>query len=345
MSTDPVDNRGGTVAAVRATRLVALLLRLQSGGGTTAADLARELDVSIRTIYRDVADLQGAGFPLWTETGPGGGIRLVEGWRTRLDGLSGDEAVALLLGAAPTAAGPLGLATAAVAARSKLLGTVPPELRGRAAAVAERFHLDAPGWFTGTDAVPHLAELARAVWDGRRVHIGYRRRDGTVARDLAPLGLVLKGGLWYLVAQPVGEGGPGATPPTPRSYRVSRVDRVDVTDGPVDRPPGFDLAAWWEASVAEFDRSVLRAEVRLRLSPRAARLLRHLTDPHAARRALDEASAPDAEGWVTATLAVESPEVAHDQLLGLGDGVEVLDPPELRAALAATARAMAVRHA
>lgn len=322
--------------AVRAARLVALLLRLQTGGGATAAALADALDVSVRTIYRDVADLQGAGFPLWTETGPGGGIRLVEGWRTRLDGLSGDEAMALLLGAAPAAAASeLGLATAAAAAREKVLGTVPPELRRRAGAVAERFLLDAPGWFQRPDDVPHLAALSRAVWDERRVRVGYRRGDGEVERILDPLGLVLKAGRWYVAA---------AVDGSVRSYRVSRVTGVEVLDSPVARPADFDLATWWAASVADFDRAILRATVQLRLSPRTQRLLPHLVDPAAARRALDGAGPPDAEGWVEVHLEVEGPDVAHDQLLALGDGLEVLAPTELRAAVARSARALLARH-
>jgi predicted DNA-binding transcriptional regulator YafY len=313
---------------VRAGRLVAILLHLQQRGRSTAAELAGQLEVSVRTIYRDVATLQAAGVPLWTETGPGGGIRLVEGWRTRLDGLTADEAGALFLGGAPAAVAELGLGTVLTAAQTKVLATLPPELRGRVGRVRERFHLDAPGWFHRDETLPHLAAVAEAVWGDRRIDVRYQRRDRAVSRRLDPLGLVLKAGTWYLVAAHRGE---------PRTYRVGRIEEAVVRDERSARPDDFDLAGWWASSSAAFDRSVLRDTVRLRLSPRALRLLRRLTDVTAVE-------GPDAEGWQEVTAVVESPDVALEQLAGLGDGVEVLDPPSLRAGLAALGRSVAARN-
>ncbi|HEY1174816.1 MAG TPA: HTH domain-containing protein, partial [Phytomonospora sp.] len=136
---------------MKAGRLVALLLTLQTERGATAARLAEALEVSVRTIYRDVTALQSAGVPLWTEPGPTGGIRLLDGWRTRLDGLTGDEAASLFAGTAPAVLDGLGLGTVAVAAQAKVLATLPPELRDRAGRLRERFHLDAPTWFAGPD--------------------------------------------------------------------------------------------------------------------------------------------------------------------------------------------------
>jgi predicted DNA-binding transcriptional regulator YafY len=313
---------------VRAGRLVAILLHLQQRGGATAAELAGQLEVSVRTIYRDVAALQAAGVPLWTETGPGGGIRLVEGWRTRLDGLTADEAGALFLGGAPAAVAELGLGTVLTAAQTKVLATLPPELRGRVGRVRERFHLDAPGWFHRDETLPHLAAVAEAVWADRRIDVRYQRRDRAVSRRLDPLGLVLKAGTWYLVAAHRGE---------PRTYRVGRIEQAGVRDERSARPDDFDLAGWWASSSAAFDRSVLRDAVRLRLSPRALWLLRRLAD-------VTGVGVPDAEGWREVTAAVESPDVALEQLAGLGDGVEVLDPPSLRGALAALGRSVAARN-
>lgn len=322
---------------VRASRLVALLLHLQrEGGAATAPELAAELEVSVRTVYRDVAALQAAGVPLWTEPGPRGGIRLVDGWRTRLDGLSGEEAESLFLAGAPGAAAELGLGSILASAQTKLLATLPPELRGRAARVRSRFVLDAPHWFHREEPLDQLAAVAEAVWADRRVRLRYRRSSRAIVRDVAPLGLVLKAGVWYLVAEAAGD---------VRTYRVGRIEHVDVTDERFERDPAFDLAEWWATSAAAFNREILRATITARLSPRAQYLLAHVTDTAAANAALADASPPDADGWVTVELAVESEEVALDQLVGLGAGVEVLAPATLRAAFAATGRAIATRNA
>jgi predicted DNA-binding transcriptional regulator YafY len=327
---------------MRSSRLVALLFELQEGGPATAPQLAAKLEVSVRTIYRDVAALQAAGVPLWTETGPRGGIRLLEGWRTRLDGMTADEAGVLTLAGAPAAVADLGLGSLLAAAQAKVRSTLPPELRSRADRMAERFHLDAPGWFHHDEELPHLATVADAVWEGRGLRIEYRRGSGPddgagrSTRVLGPLGLVQKAGTWYLVAR---------VDDDVRTYRVSRIEAADVLDEQVERPDDFDLAAWWSASSAEFDRSMLRETVRLRLSPAAARRLPKVLDHLAARDALDAAGPPDDEGWTTVEVLVESAEIAGHQLLALGGHVEALDPPVLRALLAAEGQALAERNA
>lgn len=318
------------VRGVRASRLVALMVWLQQRGATTAAELAEELEVSIRTVYRDVAALQAAGVPLWTETGPHGGIRLLEGWRTRLDGLSGDEASSLFLAGAGAAAAELGLGTMLASAQTKLLATLPPELRGRAARIRSRFLLDAPTWFHHHEPLPYLPLIADAVWSERRVVMSYRRGERLLERRIEPLGLVLKAGTWYVVA-----GSAGGT----RTYRIGRIARAAHTGETFERPAGFDLAAYWAEAARAFNRDILRARVRVRLSPRAQWLLPSLVDPAAAGAALEHGEA-DADGWKTVELAVESEEVALGQLVGLGGGVEVLEPRTLRLAFADTARAM-----
>src|SRR6058998_3335775 len=162
---------------MRASRLVSLLLLLQSRGGQTAAELSEELEVSVRTIYRDVDALSQAGVPIYAERGPGGGVRLVDGYRTRLTGLTPDEAEGLFLSGLPGPAAELGLGTVVSAAQLKVLAALPPELRARASRVTQRFHLDAPGWFRSAEAVPHLATLSDAVWDAYRLEIEYERSD------------------------------------------------------------------------------------------------------------------------------------------------------------------------
>ena len=323
---------------MRASRLVAVLLAIQRKGATTATALADELEVSVRTVYRDIAALQEAGVPLWTEPGPKGGVRLVEGWRTRLDGLTGDEAAALFLAGAPSSAvAELGLGTVLAAAQSKVLSTLPPELRGRAARVRERFHLDAPGWFRReAEHVDALATVADALWRERRLRIRYRRRDDEVQRTLDPLGLVLKAGTWYLVAR---------SRRGIATYRVARITEAVVLDDTFERPSGFDLAEWWAASAAEFDRTLRPLPARLRLSRTGMRWLADALGVAAAQEAAAAAGEPDAEGWRVVDVGVESVEVAASQLLALGDHVEVLAPTALRRALRDTALALATRNA
>jgi predicted DNA-binding transcriptional regulator YafY len=320
---------------VRAGRLVALLLELQHRGGATAPELADVLEVSVRTIYRDVASLQAAGVPLWTEPGPQGGIRLVEGWRTDLDGLTGDEAMALALAGAPGAAGALGLGAVLVAAETKVRAALPPELRTRSERVRERFLLDAPGWFHRPEGTEALGVLAEAVWAARRVRIRYGRTGHEVQRTVDPLGLVLKGGTWYAVARHRGQ---------LRTYRVGRIGSVEVLDEVFERPAGFDLARHWAASQAEFEASLLRYRSRLRLSPSALRLLPHLVEPAAGQAALDGAGPADAAGWREVELRSESEDVALDQLVGLGAGIEVLAPVSLRRRMAEVGLQMAARN-
>ncbi|PRX98875.1 helix-turn-helix transcriptional regulator [Allonocardiopsis opalescens] len=330
---------------MRAGRLVALLLTLQrQPRGATAAALAAALEVSERTVYRDVAALQAAGVPLWAEPGPGGGFRLVEGWRTRLDGLTSQEAGALFLGGAPDALAELGLGTVLVAAQAKVLATLPPELRGRATRIRERFHLDAPGWFQRREELPHLGALAEAVWEQRRIAMEYRRGDRSVRRLVEPLGLVLKAGMWYLVAR-VPDGTGGADAPV-RTYRVARVAAAEAGGGErFERPAGFDLAEWWAESAVRFDGTLLRDRVRLRLSPLGLRRLPHVLGSLAAAEAAEAAGPPDAEGWRPVEVGVESLDIALSQLVALGAEVEVLEPPSLRAELAALGAAIARRNA
>ncbi|MGF7120088.1 helix-turn-helix transcriptional regulator [Rhodococcus sp. BE178] len=317
---------------MRSSRLLNLMLRLQGGPGTTAARLAEQLGVSVRTVYRDVAALQAAGVPVWTESGPGGGIRLLDGWQSKLSGMTGAETSALMLLGIPDVAQDLGLADVAARAESKLLGALPLPLRAGALLWRERLHVDAPGWFESTPSGEHLPAVAAAVFEGRRLRIRYRRRGGEATRTLDPLGLVAKAGVWYLVARHRDR---------TLSYRVSRIDGAQVLDAQAARPDDFDLAAWWAASMAEFDRALLRYPCRLRLSPYAWRRLPDVVGEEAARV---EASEADEQGWVTVDLMLEAEEVALDQLTALGGGVEVLEPASLRAGLRAVAEEVARRN-
>ncbi|MEU4711352.1 YafY family protein [Nocardia salmonicida] len=320
---------------MRASRLVQLLLLLQAGGGATASELARQLEVSVRTVYRDVEALSEAGVPVYSEPGRGGGVRLIDGYRTRLTGLTSDEADAVLLAGLPGAAADLGLGTVLATAQLKMLAALPPELRGRATRIAERVHIDMPGWFARPDETPTLATVADALWHDRRLAITYHRRDRTVERTLDPLGLVMKAGTWYLIAREHSD---------IRSYRAGRIATAVSTGESFTRPADFDLAAHWQDSAEQFARSMLRVSAHCRISTAHLSLLRLMNDPAAVREALASAGPPDADGWADITIPAESYEVLAHALLPLGQHVEVLDPPELRASMTATAAAMLARY-
>ncbi|WP_327298063.1 MULTISPECIES: WYL domain-containing protein [unclassified Streptomyces] len=341
---------------MRAARLIKMVLLLQSRPLMTAAELAQELDVSERTVTRDALALSEAGVPVYAERGRSGGYRLIGGYRTRLTGLARTEAEALFLSGLPGALREMGLEDAASAARLKVSAALLPALRDAPASADRRFHLDAPGWYQEPSTPELLPALAGAVWADRRVSARYRRRDGSeVERDLEPYGLVLKAGVWYVCAR--AEDGPrGITDPRdatgPRDaadFRVYRIDRFTAVtlhahdgQGCFIRDEAFDLSAFWEQRAADFARSLLAAEVVVRVSAAGAESLPHAVDRAAANEALTSASAPDDLGRVTVALPVESLEVAYGQLLSLGPEVEVLEPPELRArfadALTAAAR-------
>ncbi|GAB3797294.1 helix-turn-helix transcriptional regulator [Micromonospora zhanjiangensis] len=307
---------------MRAARLISLVLLLQSREAMTAGELARELEVSERTVYRDVLALSAAGVPVYADRGRAGGYRLLGGYRTRLTGLSRDEADALFLTGLPGPAGDMGLAEAVATAELKVLAALPPGLRDAATRTGARFHLDVPGWFRTADPPPLLTDLATAVWRDRSVELRYRRGDREVTRTAQPYGLVLKGGVWYLVAR-VGDGH--------RTYRVDRVVGVRDLDTPFVRDKAFDLAGFWTDRAAEFVRAMLPESVTVRLSPAGLRQLRHVVEAPAAREAVAAAGDPDRYGWVTTQLPVESVGVAYTQLLALGPEVEAVSPPELRA--------------
>ncbi|MEF3116711.1 helix-turn-helix transcriptional regulator [Streptomyces chrestomyceticus] len=341
---------------MRADRLLSLLLLLQNRGRMTAAELAAELEVSLRTVYRDVEALGAAGVPVRSERGPDGGYSLVDGYRTRLTGLNDAEAESLFLAGVPGAARELGLGAVLATAQLKLQAALPPGLADRTRRLQDRFHLDATAWFRHTDPVPHLASVARAVWEQRTLRVHYRAWNGAAAhRELLPLGLVLKSGIWYVVAwtdgpppadaaRPGDTTSPGDDTVRTRTYRISRLVHAETTDTPFERPAGFDLAACWEESSRRLEARLHHTTARLRISPRAQRLL-PMQFGAAGSQALEGAGPPDHEGWVLVDLPVEAPAVAVGDLLRLGTEAEVLGPPGLRAAVARTASELAERYA
>ncbi|MFD9030944.1 helix-turn-helix transcriptional regulator [Streptomyces sp. NPDC059567] len=312
-----------------AGRLLSLLLLLQSRGRMSARGIADELGVSVRTAYRDVERLQTAGVPVYAEPGRSGGYQLLDGYRTRLTGMSEGEARALLFAGLPGPAADLGLAAEVTAARLKLLAALPAGLREEAARTAAVFHLDAPGWYREPEETPHLPLFVDAVLTGRAVDVCYRRwrAPQEVNRRVRPYGLVLKSGVWYLVA---------ATRSRIATYRVTQVLDAALSDERFERPQGFDLGAYWSSYLEDFETRRHTGTATIRLSPRGLRRLPDNVPPEVARAVESTATAVGDDGWVEAVIPTESIDHACGELLRLGIDVEVVAPPELRQAMAAT---------
>ncbi|MFF5084316.1 helix-turn-helix transcriptional regulator [Actinoplanes sp. NPDC000266] len=318
---------------MRAGRLVSLLLLLQTRGRMTAQDLADELEVSVRTVYRDVESLSASGVPIYADRGPAGGYQLLDGYRTRLTGLTSDEAGTLFLAGVPGPAAELGLGSVLAAAELKLRASLPGELADRADRVRERFHLDAPGWFRADEPTPFLSTVAEAVWGGHVLQIRYRRWKAPreVDRTLHPLGVVLKAGRWYLVA---------ASADRTTAYRVSNILAAEVLDEPASRPEGFDLAKYWAEWTERYEGSVYTAVATVRMTTEALDRMAFVFPPEMSRSARAEAGPPDENGWLITQVPIESIKHGHIELLKLGADAEVLDPPELRARFTETTRGL-----
>jgi predicted DNA-binding transcriptional regulator YafY len=316
---------------VQASRLLSILMLLQSRGRMSAFALARELEVAVRTVYRDVDSLSAAGVPVYGERGRSGGFQLREGWRTQLTGLTSGEARALLMTGLPGPAKALGLGEAAASAHLKLLATLPADWRSDAERVGARFHLDPVDWFRGAAPADHLRVVAEAVWSERRLRMRYESWTSVSDRVVDPLGLVLKGGTWYLVAREHRR--------EPRTYRVAAVESAQVLDERFARPAKFDLASFWDESTRRFEEGVYRDFATLRASPVGLNRLRGFS-PIVAQAADRTAGRADRRGWRQVTVPIESVEHAAREMLRLGDEAVVLEPAALRDALRATAARM-----
>ena len=309
---------------MRADRLLSLLLFLQNRGRMTAQELAQELEVSVRTIYRDIDALSAAGVPIYAQRGPGGGCALIDGYRTNLTGLTEDEARALFMLSIPDSVAELGMSRELKAALLKLSASLSAERRQDEAWVRQRIHLDWSWWFKSGEPVPHLQTIQQAVWEDRKLCLTYRLQYGSYVKQFErvvdPYGLVAKAGIWYLVC---------AADSRIRVYRVSRLTDARITDEPFERPADFDLAAYWSESRAEYERARTRYPVTVRVSPAlVAELPQHFGD--GIRDKIAEAAPPNAKGWITLTLPFETLNAARERILGFGRAIEVLEPQALR---------------
>lgn len=313
---------------MRADRLLSILLLLQLYQRMTAGELAKRLEVSERTIYRDMDALSASDVPVIAERGTGGGWELLDTYQTNLTGLNEAEIKTLFLPRPAHMLSDLGLQQASEGALIKLLAALPTSNRREAEYFRQRIHVDGAPWH------PHSTEenssafplLQEAIWQERKLFLTYRRSDGaSFERLVDPLGLVAKGSVWYLVAAVDGE---------PRTYRVSRVETARLTDQPALRPPAFDLADYWERSSAAFMVNLPSYLATLRADPVILPRLRY-----AGRYAhIEQSDPPDDQGRITLHMRFDTQDVAREYALGFGPAIEVLEPPELRAQVLETAR-------
>lgn len=320
---------------MRASRLLSILLLLQTRGRMSAQAIAEELEASVRTVFRDVDQLSAAGIPIWAERGRNGGFQLQEGWRTKLTGLTTDEASAIFLAGLPGPAAELGLGEAMTSAQLKLLAALPAEWQAGAQRVGTRFHLDPVDWFRNAEPAEYLRAVAEAVWQERRLKMRYRSWNRVSDRLADPLGVVLKAGTWYMVARSEGE---------VRTFRLSSIQSLEMLDTRFSRPRKFDLPKYWSASTKRFETNVYRTKARLRVSPIGLRRLQSF-GATVAEAATRTATAPDADGWMQVTIPIESAEDAAREMLRLGTEAEVLEPAELRERLKSAVERLAMLYA
>jgi len=318
---------------MRADRLVSILLLLQVQRRITAGELAKRLEVSERTIHRDMDALSGAGVPVFAERGNGGGWSLMEAYRTNLTGLNHSEIQTLFLSKPPQLLTDLGLHQASEGALIKLLAALPSISRRDAEYARQRIHIDTAGWRNSPENVSALPALQEAIWQERQIQFVYERVGCEPAeRVVDPLGLVAKGSVWYLVA---------THDQAARTYRVSRIRDVRITDRSANRPPDFDLVEYWKQSAAEFKASLPRFYAKIRVSPVVQRSMIYLG--RASR--VEKSGPPDADGWRTLDIRFDAEEEACQFALSFGCDAEVLDPESLRSKVAARAQSILDRYA
>ena len=320
---------------MRSSRLLSILMLLQTRGRLTAETLAEEFEVSVRTIYRDIDALSLSGAPVYADRGPGGGFALLDGYRTRLTGLTDAEAETLFLGGLAGPAAQLGLSEAMGVAQLKLLAALPAERQAAAERISSRFHLDPVGWYRDAEEAARLPALAQAVWTCRRITVRYDSWKGVVERTLSPLGLILKGGTWYLAALAGGA--------EPRVYRVSNIQALTVGDETFERLADFDLEAFWTASTQRFEAEIFTGEARLRITRAGLKRLSYLGATQA-RIAAEALATLDGDSYEV-VVPIESIDHAAADFLRLGVEAQVLEPPALRERLRRTATELAALYA
>ena len=308
---------------MRASRLLSIQMLLQTRGRMSARALADVLEVSVRTLHRDVDQLSAAGVPIYAERGRAGGFELQEGWKTSLTGLTPSESQAVFLSGLAGPAAQLGLGREVESAKLKLLAALPATARADAQRISSKLHLDPVDWYRETQSVPHLGVVAEAVWSEQRLAMRYESWKGIATHMVDPLGLVLKAGTWYLVAS-IGD--------EPRTFRVSNIDRAEVLQGPMRRPKKFELVPYWVDSIRRFERELHKGGATLLATPAGMKGLCHISSA-VARAVATAAPSRRKDGRVKVRIPIESVEHATGQLLRLSPEVEVIEPDALRVAV------------
>ncbi len=307
---------------MKASRLLSIMMMLQARGRMTAPALAEALEVSERTILRDIDQLSTAGVPIWGDRGRNGGFQLRDGWSTDLTGLTEHEAHALILAGLPGPARELGLDGMATSARLKMMASLPPGSREQADRVASRLHVDTVDWYRAQETPAFLREVADAVWSSHRIDVKYRSWRGLSRRELEPLGLVLKGGAWYLIARVTGK--PGAL-----TFRVANICEFNASRRRFKRPARFDLAAHWRDAMSRYETDLYRLTAHVAVSPRGETWLTNARIKTAP--VLQNAGGAEVPpGWKECLMPIESIEHGARKLLEYGAHLKILGPQALR---------------
>lgn len=302
---------------MRADRLMNIMILLQNRGKMTAKELANELEVSDRTILRDMDALSNAGIPIVSDRGKEGGWRLLDNFRSKLSGLNIDDIKSLFLFPSGNLLEDLGLNIQALDTRQKLLAAIPGTFRDEAQAIWERIHIDSSTWRQSKEKVDTLKTVQQAVWESKKLKIYYEQADGEQKeRLIEPLGLVAKGNRWYLVASRNGE---------LRNYRVSRIHRAKVEDETFSRPLNFSLADYWEQSKKEFIKNLPQYDVQVEIHPAIIQRI-NFTGKFVQ---FIQRENPNEDKWIPATLRFNDQQEAVEFILGFANKMRVISPGDL----------------
>ncbi|MGY4690035.1 helix-turn-helix transcriptional regulator [Salibacterium sp. K-3] len=301
---------------MRGDRLVSILLLLQSQGQMTAKELAEKLEVSERTIYRDMEALSGTGIPVLAERGKNGGWSLLEDYQTNLTGLKESEIRALFVPSSTQLLDDLGLARTSEEARNKLIASLPSIYRENAKDVWNRIHVDMTTWFEQKEKMVAFEVLKKAIWNEHKLQIEYQRADGkTNERVIKPLGLVAKGSRWYFIASKEND--------DIRIYRASRVRSATPVEETFERPKDFNLVQYWESSTKAFIESLPRYEVWVEVAPSILAWLKF------SGQFVQIVESRDQEGWIPVKLSFDTEDEAKGYILGFADQIKVIEPKGL----------------
>lgn len=304
---------------MRADRLLSILILLQTQGRLTAQELAAELEVSERTIYRDMDALSAAGIPVYAERGPGGGCSLLDSFRTDLTGLTRNEVRALFMLSIPTPLAELGVDQDLKAALMKLSAALPDVFRPERIRVQEKIHLDFSEWFHQEEQTPHIHTIQHALWEDRKLKLIYRLAfDAQVQHLVAPYGLVAKANIWHLVCSREGH---------LSVIRLSDVSDVELSDEFISRPVDFNLEEFWRVWCAKHESNRPNFSVQVRIKSELLKMLKLFRDPILTG---EQTANLDGEGWYRMTIQFETFEDARKQLLSFGGAVEIIEPQSLR---------------